>query len=89
MSTDMNGKLLKEFTKEEVYQALQQMGAFKSLEPDGFGAHFYQSYWETVREEVCITVLNFINGGTLDPNLNYTFITLIPKVNCPTKVNEF
>lgn len=43
----MNEDLQKKFTREEIEEALKQMGPLKSLGSNGFGAHFYQSYWDT------------------------------------------
>jgi hypothetical protein len=37
----MNNDLLKNFSSEEVIQALQQMGPLKALGPDGFSAGFF------------------------------------------------
>jgi hypothetical protein len=41
-STNMNAKLLAEFTVEEISLALQQMPPLKSLGPYGFSSCFYQ-----------------------------------------------
>lgn len=37
----MNNQLLQNYTKKEVFEALKQMGPFKSPRLDGFGASFY------------------------------------------------
>lgn len=54
-----------------------------------FGALFYQTHWEVIGEKVCTTVLEFLNGGTLSPSINSTFIAHIPKVQHPTSFNKF
>jgi hypothetical protein len=85
----MNGQLLADFDKEEVFHALQQMAPFKSTGPDGFPADFYQEQWEVVGNEVCDAILNFSHAGNFDMDINYTYIALIPKTKNPTKVTEF
>jgi hypothetical protein len=79
VSHEMNVQLLREFTKEEVWAALQQMAPLKSPGPDGFLACFYQDQWVTVGPEVCEAILNFVKGGSFDENVNFTHVVLIPK----------
>jgi hypothetical protein len=42
-------------------------------------ACFYQKSWTTAKHEVCLAVLDFLNRGIFDNNLNVTHIALIPK----------
>ncbi|KAF5444913.1 hypothetical protein F2P56_034005 [Juglans regia] len=65
------------------------MAPLKSPSPDGFGASFYKKYWSLIGDKVCAAVLNFLNGGQLDPDCNFTFLALIPKVKSPVSVGEF
>ena len=44
VTEEMNSELLKEFTVEEVENALKQMAPLKSPGPDGMPPLFYQSY---------------------------------------------
>jgi 23S rRNA U2552 (ribose-2'-O)-methylase RlmE/FtsJ len=71
--------LLKEFTGEEIDNALAQMQPLKDPGPDGFEACFYQKNWSTVGDEVKQATLNFLNNGMFDRTINYTYIALIPK----------
>lgn len=84
VTEEMNFNLLKKFTRAKVDLALSQMHPLKSLGPDGFSACFYQKHWMTVGKEVKGAVLHFLNSGIFDPNLNTTFLALIPKVS-PSK----
>ena len=66
----MNAELLKPFVAEEVVVALGQMYPLKSPGPDSFSACFYQRSWDTVKNEVCKSVLDFLNHGIFDPSIN-------------------
>lgn len=48
--------------------------------PDGFGGHFYQTYWDVVGTDVIHSVQDFFISGQLAPNINSNLIVLIPKV---------
>jgi hypothetical protein len=89
VSPDMNTQLLRTFQPEEVDIALSQMHPLKSPGPDGYAACFYQKHWTTVGPDVRQAVLSFLNTGTMDAELNSTYIALIPKVSPSTKVTEF
>ena len=52
VTEDMNVELLKEFTTDEVENALKHMAPLKSPGPDGMPQLFYQSYWSLVGPEV-------------------------------------
>ena len=59
VTKEMNCDLLKAFTYGEVEGALNQMHPLKSSSPNSMSAVFYQHSWATVRNEVCMTVLDF------------------------------
>ncbi|KAF5459259.1 hypothetical protein F2P56_023222 [Juglans regia] len=62
ITTEMNDDLQREYSRDEVVIAMQQIGPLKSPGPDGFGASFYQNYWEVVGDEVTEAVLSFLRG---------------------------
>jgi len=47
--------------------------------PDGFGASFYHTYWEIIKKDVIVVVLEFFHTGWLLPNYNANSLILIPK----------
>jgi hypothetical protein len=49
----MNENLLKDFSKDEVYVALQQMVPLKAPGPDGMSVGFFLDNWVTMGDEVC------------------------------------
>ncbi|KAK7837690.1 hypothetical protein CFP56_020890 [Quercus suber] len=89
VSDSMNTELLKPFRMEEVHTALKQMKPDTAPGPDGLPPLFYKNFWDKVGGEVSEAVLSMLNSGTLPPNLNHTFISLIPKIKSPRKVTEF
>ncbi|KAA3474044.1 tyrosine decarboxylase 1-like [Gossypium australe] len=53
------------------------------LGSDGFHAHFFQSQWDILGNNVCQWVKDVFAGRQIEPNLNNTLIVLIPKKENP------
>lgn len=51
-STECNANLVKEISREEVQNDVFQMGALKAPGSDGFPGLFYQTYRDTVGDDV-------------------------------------
>jgi len=66
----------------------ERIASFQAPGPDGFQAFFFQRYWSIVEGEVCGTVLQILRGQLSPADLNTTFITLIPKVPNPERVQQ-
>ena len=89
ITREMNENLTKEFQKEEVIQAILQMHPTKASGTDSMFAIFYQKYLDIIGEDVIKTIFNILNFNASITDLNKTNIALIPKINNPTKINEF
>lgn len=89
ITSEMNQDLDKHFVRAEVDLALSQMVSFKSPGPDGFGPCFFQDYWCIVGDRVATTVLDFLNFGQFDEEMNRTNLVLIPKLDKPKSVSDF
>ncbi|GJZ58864.1 putative RNA-directed DNA polymerase [Tanacetum coccineum] len=76
-------------TREEVNEALFLMGDDKAPGPDGFTTAFFKKAWDVVANEVTDAVCEFFVNGKLLKELNHTIIALIPKVQTPTRVNDY
>jgi hypothetical protein len=63
VNSQMNQKLLADFTRSEIFDALQQMAPMKAPGLDGFPTCFFQQNWDTIQNEVCDAVLQFFNVG--------------------------
>lgn len=85
----MNNTLIGEFTRIEVDMALKQMAPLKAPGPNSIPPTFYQYYWQHIGNDISWAVLSFLNFGKIPCDLNYTYLTLIPKVKSPEKVIEF
>lgn len=79
----------KAVTNLEIKDAIFQLGPHKAPDPDGIPAFFYQQFWEVVKPDVVNTIQAFFHSGSLFKPLNYTFITLIPKIPFPDEVTHF
>ncbi|CAM8959392.1 unnamed protein product [Rhodiola kirilowii] len=77
------------FTTTEIQEATFQLGPTKAPGLDGFSTLFYQKSWEEIKGEVFQFVLKFLNEGELDPAMNETLITLVPKVKNPVCFNDY
>ena len=52
-------------------------------------AIFFQKYWDVVGNDITCMVLNVLNSNMSIANINRTNITLIPKINSPSKMSDF
>ena len=89
ISDSMNEDLCRDFTPEEISDALFQMRPLKAPGPDGFPARFFQRHWEVVKDAVIAAVQGFFRDGYLPPGVNDTAIVLIPKGDDPVELKDF
>jgi hypothetical protein len=88
VTEEMDNSLLREFTEEEVCEALDSIGDLKAPGPDGMPAIFYKKHWEVVGPQVIKEVLGVLNGGPIPAEWNDTWVTLIPKVKNPEAMKD-
>jgi hypothetical protein len=89
VTPQMNESLCKEFTDDEIGDALFQIGPLKAPGVDGFLARFYQRNWSTIKEEVINVVKLFFVTGHIPDGVNDTAIVLIPKIDQPETLKDF
>ena len=88
ITAQMNQRLLRLATEEEVRQTLFMMHPEKAPGPDGMTALFFQHSWHIIKDDLVEMVNNFLVTGELDPRLNITNICMIPKIERPTRMTE-
>ena len=88
--TDLeNSSLYAILSPIEISLAISQLGLTKAPGPDGFIGLFYKTYWTIVNQNVIDFVQVFFRNGYLLKKFNHSHIALIPKVDNPSKVNQF
>uniref|UniRef100_A0A1S3ZI61 Uncharacterized protein n=1 Tax=Nicotiana tabacum TaxID=4097 RepID=A0A1S3ZI61_TOBAC len=72
-------QLMKDVSKEEVYNALLGIGDNKAPGYGEFNALFYKKAWPMIGEEVTEAVMDFFINSELYQPINCTTATLVPK----------
>ena len=88
ITPQMNQRLLRLATKEEVKEALFMMHLEKAPGPDGMTALFFQHSWHIIKNDLVEMVNNFLVTEKMDTRLNITNICMIPKTERPTRMTE-
>jgi hypothetical protein len=89
ISQEINEDLCREFTDEEIGDALFQIGPLKAPGPDGMPGRFFQRNWALMKEEVVRAVKGFFENGIIPEGLNDTTIVLIPKGSNPESLADY
>jgi hypothetical protein len=74
---------------EEIKSAVFSLNNDSAPGPDGFGACFFQTYWDIISQDVINAVLQFFTTGWILPNFNSNTIVLIPKVSNANSLNQY
>ncbi|XP_009772717.1 uncharacterized protein LOC107803069 [Nicotiana tabacum] len=89
LSREQQMQLIKQVTKEEIGEVLEEINDQKALGYDGFNAIFFKRAWGSIGEEVTQAVKEFFDIAQMYKPVNCISITLIPKVKSPTSIKEF
>lgn len=71
-------------TSAEIHKALFDMAPAKAPGLDGFNALFYQHNWSVIGPALCEMVQKTFRDGMVDPLINCSVISLIPKIPKPS-----
>jgi hypothetical protein len=82
-------RLEEKFTEEEIKQAVWDCENLKSPGPDGVSLGFVKDFWEELKDDIFKFMSEFHENGKLVKGINSTFMTLIPKKDNPSKLNDF
>ena len=66
-------------TMEELQQIIKTMRNGASPGPDGLNAKFYKHTWPWIASDVYKLVIDFYNTALMQPELNQTFLVLLPE----------
>lgn len=61
----------------------------KSSGPDGFNNEFLKKCWPIIKHDFCNLCFSFHSSEVCLHSINGSFITLVPKVDGPTRINDF
>ncbi|VFQ97960.1 unnamed protein product [Cuscuta campestris] len=89
LSIEQQLELIKDFNPEQVKNALFSIPNSKSPGPDGFNSGFFKKKWNTVGVITTRVVLDFFKDGATLKQINATCLTLIPKVENPSKPTDY
>ena len=79
ITPQMNQRLLRIATEDEVREAVFMMHPEKAPGPDGMTALFFQHSWHIIKSDLVEMVNDFLVSGEMDSSLNITNICMIPK----------
>ena len=89
VSPKENDVLISEFTESEVRDAVFQMEHNKAPGPDGFPVEFYQVFWNVIKDDLMALFSDFHREDLNLYSLNFGIITLIPKIQDATKIQQY
>jgi hypothetical protein len=89
VSNEENEILIADFTENEVREAVFQMEHNKAPGPDGFPAEFYQVFWGVIKDDLLAMFHDFHKDSLDLVSLNFGIITLIPKIENATKIQQY
>lgn len=72
---------------EEIHSSILSLNADSAQGLDGFGAFFFQKYWDLIKTYVINDVCSLFLQGCIPPNYNANTIILIPKTNSSCSLN--
>lgn len=74
---------------KEIYSTLRKMSPEKAPGLDEMMVLYFKNFWKVVGADVSCAVQDFFMNGVMLLELNCTNITLIPKIDNPSKVSQF
>lgn len=82
-------ELIKMFSEEEVKHAVFDMKQDAAPSPNGFGATFFQKFWEIIKGRYYNMFLDFHKGNLGIKRINFGVITLVSKVQDASTIMQY
>jgi hypothetical protein len=76
-------------SSEEVEAIIRELPPDKAPRPDGFNGLFIKKCWPLIQSNFNNLITEFYNGHTDLKSINSSFITLVPRNQSPSSVNDF
>jgi hypothetical protein len=73
----------------EIKSAVFALNKDSAPGPDGFGAFFFQHYWEIIKNDVISAVLEFFTTSWILPGFNSNIIALLPKFPEASSIDQY
>jgi hypothetical protein len=77
------------FSKEEIDNIVQNLPLGKSPGPDGFNTDFMKKCWTVIAQDFYDLCDVFYENNLCIQSINGSYITLIPKIDNPSKVSDY
>lgn len=81
--------LIRKFSENEVKEAVWECDSDKSPGPDGFNFHFVKASWDIINYDLLKVLEEFHSNGRFIKGSNSSFITLIPKKEGASTLNDY
>jgi hypothetical protein len=81
--------LTKPFQEAEVKRVIFDMKADSAPGPNGFGVHFFKTFWHIIKGDYMALVQDFYRGALDMRRLNYGVVTLVPKLKEATNIKQY
>ncbi|GAU48962.1 hypothetical protein TSUD_406700 [Trifolium subterraneum] len=86
---DINAIMTMLSSHQEIKAAVFALNKDSAPSSDGFGAFFFQHYWEIVKLEVYNVVLEFFTNSWILLGFNSNIISLLPKTSNATSIDQY
>jgi hypothetical protein len=89
VTDEVNAILIMLPSHDEIKAAVFALNKDSAPSPDGFGAFFYQHYWDIINMDVINAMLEFFNTSWILPGFNSNIIALLPKTPEASSIDRY
>ncbi|MCH79620.1 RNA-directed DNA polymerase (Reverse transcriptase), partial [Trifolium medium] len=89
VTDDVNALLTMLPSHDEIKAAAFALNKDRAPGPDGFGAFFYQHYWDVVKIDVINAMMEFFTSSWILPGFNSNIIALLPKTPEASSIDQY
>ena len=89
VTPEENSSLIAPFTEAEIKEAVFSCYVEGAPGPDGLSFLFYQKFWNLIKADLIDMFNDFFKGDLDLSRLNFSLVTLIPKVGDATNMKQF